>query len=169
MKKIGLFIKSAVEGAITYALYYLFTAAMLWLGFKLLGNIHNPWLVVHYHECLGGVILFRSLYVLIRIPIDNHIRAKVKKRLHYNKVEKADERAKVVALTLGEENKVVNTMNLLLDGYTITEVERERLQRFIYNYENLSHHRATTVGLWATDQPEKLAPYDKENLLFEIK
>jgi endonuclease YncB( thermonuclease family) len=33
--------------------------------------------------------------------------------------------------------------------------------------KNLEHHKATTVGLWATDRPDLI--HDPKELLFEIK
>lgn len=85
--------------------------------------------------------------------------------LHFNTPEGSKERQETKPLTLGEETKVVEILNDRING--LPEDLKGLLQRFLNHYQNLNHHKATTVGLWATDEPGKVS--DPEKLMFQIK
>ena len=77
--------------------------------------------------------------------------------LHYNTKEVSQERQQTKPLNLQEEELVVTIFNEMLNGNWVRlKEEKELLQQFVNNYQNLNHYKATTVGLWATDRPDLL-------------
>lgn len=85
--------------------------------------------------------------------------------LIYNLPESSKERSEVIPLSVVEMKEVVETLNEKLKKASYDE--KLLIQRFIWNYENLDHHKSCTVGLYATDQPHKFE--DPEGLLFQIR
>lgn len=74
--------------------------------------------------------------------------------LEFNTPEGSLQRAQTKPLTLQEEMEVVEIINILLKkADSQSSSTHDLLQRFLNHYQNLNHHMATTVGLWATDQP----------------
>jgi hypothetical protein len=80
--------------------------------------------------------------------------------LHYNKKEGSQERQQTQPLSLEENQKVVDLINEFMScadaRVHVSADEENLLYRFINYYQNLEHHKATTVGLWATDRPDLL-------------
>ena len=55
----------------------------------------------------------------------------------------------------------------ILNGETRVQPKDSHLvQRFIYHFENLDYHHATTVGLWACEDPSDVI--DHNNVLVQI-
>lgn len=88
------------------------------------------------------------------------------KRIIFN--EFSEEKAGNNPLTLEEENKVIELLNQIKFGNTVlTESENHLIQRFVWNYENLCHHKSVLEGLWATENKDFVS--DPHNTLFQIK
>lgn len=101
------------------------------------------------------------------------------KLIEFNTKEGSEARQATVPLTLIEENRAIELMNALIEsGYKRNALEDEEdspltyaldnedvLQRFINHYQNMSHYRAYTEGLYATDKPEFATHKD----FFQIK
>jgi len=84
------------------------------------------------------------------------------KKITYNLESDSIKRSQNKPLTLIEENRVIELINLMKFGSTvISEQDNKLIQRFIWHYENLNHHAASLEGLYATD--------DQENSLFKIQ
>jgi hypothetical protein len=87
-------------------------------------------------------------------------------KIEFNTLGGTKGRQETKPLFLHEETEVVETINNMLAGnLVISKDSFDQLQRFINHYQNLSHHMATTCGLWATDRKELVNHED----FFEIK
>lgn len=85
-------------------------------------------------------------------------------KIEFNTPEGSEERQATKPLTLQEEERVVMTINHLLnrkDGDPIIKPEDlELMQRFVNHYQNLNHYATTSQGLYAMDKDPKNLLHD---------
>jgi hypothetical protein len=97
----------------------------------------------------------------------------------YNKPEDSERRSKVKEMTFEEEKQVAVLINKMYGicksegSWLPNEEQKNLIQKFIDNYQNLNHHKVTTCGLLATDRPDIIKnsnlSSDEKGLFFEIK
>jgi len=80
-------------------------------------------------------------------------------------MEKIIEYLKRQILACKEFDKELNKRNWRMQqGVLLTANEA---QRVVDTLEHLQHYRDSTIGLWATDRPDKII--DPEGVLFQLK
>jgi len=84
----------------------------------------------------------------------------------YNKPEDSERRKEAKNITFEEEKAAADMIDacvqVLKQKGIIPQVEIDSIQRFVDNYQNLRHHKDTTVNLYATDVPSIIEKLDKD-------